>query len=74
MGPATTGQAVPFRVLLDGRPAGDAHGTDVAPTASGTAGQQRTYQLIRQPGAITERPSRSCSLEAGIEAYCFTFG
>ena len=37
-------------VYLDGEPAGDAHGTDVAADGSGTVSDQRTYQLIRQPG------------------------
>jgi thiol-disulfide isomerase/thioredoxin len=74
MGPATAGQAIPYRVLLDGSPVGDAHGTDVSPDGSGIAGQQRTYQLIRQPGPITERRFEIVFAEAGIEAYCFTFG
>jgi len=74
MGPAATGQAIPYRVLLDDRPVGDAHGTDVSPDGSGIARQQRTYQLIRQPGPISERRFEIVFAEAGIEAYCFTFG
>jgi thiol-disulfide isomerase/thioredoxin len=74
MGPTTAGQTIAYRVLLDGRPVGDAHGTDVSPDGSGIAGQQRTYQLIRQPGPITERRFEIVFAEAGIEAYCFTFG
>ena len=46
----------------------------MSPDGSGTAGQQRTYQLIRQPGSITERRFEIVFAEAGIEAYCFTFG
>ena len=46
---------IPFRVSLDGRPATDALGTDVAADGSGIVDDQRTYQLIRQPGAIAER-------------------
>ncbi|HEY7968683.1 MAG TPA: hypothetical protein VID95_01735, partial [Candidatus Limnocylindrales bacterium] len=74
MGPPAKGPAVPYRTLLDGRPVGDAHGTDVSPDGSGTAVQQRTYQLIRQPGPIAERRFEIVFAEAGIEAYCFTFG
>ena len=35
MGPATRGAAIPFRVTLDGRPAGGAYGTDVAADGTG---------------------------------------
>ena len=42
--------------------------------ARGTVDEQRTYQLIRQPGAIAERRFEIEFLEAGVEAYCFTFG
>jgi hypothetical protein len=61
-------------VLLDGRPAADAHGTDVDPGGSGTLTEQRTYQLIRQTGAIEERTFEIEFLDAGVEAFCFTFG
>ena len=74
MGPASREHAVPYRVLLDGRPVGDAHGTDVAPDGSGIVDAQRTYQLVRQPGAIAERRFEIEFLDAGVEAYCFTFG
>jgi thiol-disulfide isomerase/thioredoxin len=74
MGPVTRGASVPFRVSLDGRPATDALGTDVAADGSGIVDTQRTYQLIRQPGAIAERRFEIEFLEAGVEAYCFTFG
>ena len=74
MGPATRGTSVPFRVFLDGRLATDAVGTDVAGDASGIVDAQRTYQLIRQPGAVAERRFEIEFLDAGVEAYCFTFG
>jgi Thioredoxin like C-terminal domain len=32
------------------------------------------HQLIRQPGSIRERTLEITFLEAGAEAYCFTFG
>ena len=74
MGPSTPGASIPFRVYLDGQIAADAHGTDVAPDGSGVLADQRTYQLIRQSGPITERRFEIEFLEAGAEAYCFTFG
>ena len=74
MGPATRGTSARFRVFLDGRLATDALGTDVSPDGSGIVDTQRTYQLVRQPGAIAERRFEIEFLEAGVEAYCFTFG
>ena len=74
MGPAPGRQAIPFRVRLDGLPANAAHGSDVDADGDGTVVEQRTYQLIRQPGPIGERTFEIEFLEAGVEAYCFTFG
>jgi thiol-disulfide isomerase/thioredoxin len=74
MGPAQGRTAVPFRVRLDGLPTIAAHGTDVGADGNGTATEQRTYQLIRQPDPIGERTFEIEFLDAGIEAYCFTFG
>jgi thioredoxin family protein len=51
MGPSSREASIPFRVFLDGQLASDAHGTDVDPDGSGTVSDQRTYQMIRQPGA-----------------------
>jgi thiol-disulfide isomerase/thioredoxin len=74
MGPSTPGASIPFRLLLDGQPADDAHGSDVGPDGSGTVGDQRTYQLIRQPGPIADRLFEIEFQDADVEAYCFTFG
>jgi thiol-disulfide isomerase/thioredoxin len=74
MGPATRGANVPFRVSLDGRPAVDATGSDVTADGAGIVTDQKTYQLIRQQGPIVERLFEIEFLEAGAEAYCFTFG
>jgi len=74
MGPATRGTAVRFRVLIDGKPAGAAHGTDVDDQGSGTVTEQRLFQLIRQPGPISERTLEIEFLDRGIEAFAFTFG
>ena len=49
VGPAAAGTPVRYRVLLDGRPAGPAHGVD---EGLGTVTESRLYQLIRQPGPV----------------------
>ena len=63
-----------FRVLLDGQVARDAHGTDVDAEGNGILDAQRTYQLIRQSGAVADRLFEIEFLDGGVEAYCFTFG
>ena len=74
MGPASRGTSVPFRVSLDGQAPGAAHGFDVDEGGDGTLAEQRLYQLIREPGSVRERRFEIEFLEAGAEAYCFTFG
>jgi hypothetical protein len=74
MGPAARGLSVPFRVLIDGEPPDTAHGTDVDKHGNGTLGEQRLYQLIRQPNRIADRLFEIEFLDSGAEAYCFTFG
>ena len=74
MGPATRGTSVRFRVFLDGQAPGDAHGTDVDEQGHGTVSDQRLYQLIRQPGHIADRQFEIAFLDAGVEAFAFTFG
>jgi thiol-disulfide isomerase/thioredoxin len=74
MGPASMGASIQFRVSLDGQAPDGAHGSDVQPDGSGTLSDQRTYQLIRQPGGIADHRFEIEFLDAGVEAYCFTFG
>jgi thiol-disulfide isomerase/thioredoxin len=74
MGPAIPGTPVRFRVLIDGRPPGDAHGLDVDEDGNGTVTEQRLYQLIRQPKAVIDRQFEIEFLDAGVEAFAFTFG
>ena len=74
MGPARRGTAIRFRVSIDGQPATASHGSDVGADGSGSVTEQRTYQLIRQPSSIAERTFEIEFLDAGVEAYCFTFG
>jgi thiol-disulfide isomerase/thioredoxin len=74
MGPRARGTSVPFRVLVDGEPPGDAHGLDVDEQGRGTVAQQRLYQLIRERGSIDDRTFEITFLAPDVEAYCFTFG
>jgi len=74
MGPAARGTSVRFRVLIDGRPPGAAHGVDVDDQGNGTVTDQRLYQLIRQPKPIADRQFEIEFLDPGVEAFAFTFG
>jgi thiol-disulfide isomerase/thioredoxin len=74
LGPRTPGASIPFRVLVDGESPGDAHGLDVDEEGNGTVVHQRLYQLIREPGSITDRTFEIAFLEPGVEGYVFTFG
>ena len=74
MGPAVRGASVRVRVLIDGQPPRAAHGADVDDQGSGTVTEQRLYQLIRQPGPVTDRTFEITFLDPGVQAYAFTFG
>ena len=66
--------SVRFRVLIDGKPPGAAHGSDVDADGNGTATEQRLYQLIRQPKPIVDRQFEIEFLDPGVEVFSFTFG
>ena len=74
MGPSRPGDPVRFRVSIDGQPPGAAHGLDVDDGGNGTAREQRLYQLVRQPTSIVDRQFVIEFLDAGAEAFAFTFG
>jgi Thioredoxin like C-terminal domain/AhpC/TSA family len=74
IGPPAPGASVPFRVVLDGQPPGDAHGLDVDEQGNGNVSQQRLYQLIRQRRSIADRTVEITFDAPGVEAYAFTFG
>jgi thiol-disulfide isomerase/thioredoxin len=74
MGPAERGTSVRFRVLVDGQPAVAARGLDLDVRGEGTVTEQRLYQLVRQPQPITDRQFEIEFLDAGVEAFAFTFG
>jgi thiol-disulfide isomerase/thioredoxin len=74
MSPRADGHSVRFRLLIDGRPPGAAHGSDVDEQGNGIVTEPRMYQLIRQPGSIADRELEIQFLESGVAAYDFTFG
>ena len=74
LGPGADGKPVRFKVLIDGKAPGEAHGTDVAPDGSGNVTEQRLYQLVRQSGVVTDRTFSIEFLDPGVSAYAFTFG
>jgi thiol-disulfide isomerase/thioredoxin len=74
MTPAAPGSPIRFRVQLDGQPPGAAHGSDVDDQGNGTLTQPRLYQLLRQPGPISDRTFEITFLDPGVQAYAFTFG
>jgi thiol-disulfide isomerase/thioredoxin len=74
MGPVTPKTGVRFRVLINGRPPGAAHGSDVDAAGNGTVAEQRLFQLIRQPKPIADRQFKIEFLDRGAEVFSFTFG
>jgi thiol-disulfide isomerase/thioredoxin len=74
MGPVTRGAPGRFRVLLDGRTPGGAHGADVDDEGHGVVADQRLYQLIRQPPPVAERRFEIEFLTPDVQALVFTFG
>jgi thiol-disulfide isomerase/thioredoxin len=74
MGPERRESPVRFRVSLDGKPPGSAHGVDIDEGGNGKVVEQTVYQLIRQPKPIVDRTFEIEFLDAGVEAFAFTFG
>ena len=74
LGRASAARSVRFRVLLDGKPVGAEHGSDVDAQGYGTVSEQRLYQLIRQHGAIGDHILRIEFAAPGVQAFAFTFG
>jgi thiol-disulfide isomerase/thioredoxin len=65
---------IPFRVLVDGQPPGLSRGVDVDEDGNGLLRHGRLYQLVREHEAVRERTLEITFLQAGAEAYVFTFG
>jgi len=75
LAPTQDGTPVRFRVWLDGKPlpAADA-GSDVGADGSGVVTENRLYQLVRQRGTVGPHRFEIEFLDAGVQAYAFTFG
>jgi hypothetical protein len=67
-------EPIPFRVMLDGEAPGPSHGVDVDEEGNGVLREGRMHQLVRQHDGVRERTLEITFLEAGAEAYSFTFG
>jgi cytochrome c biogenesis protein CcdA/thiol-disulfide isomerase/thioredoxin len=71
---APGGKPVRFRVTLDGAAPGADHGLDTDAGGNGLVKEQRLYQLVRQHGAVRDRTFTIEFLDAGVQAFAFTFG
>lgn len=74
LGPAPDDKPVRFRVQLNGAPPGLDHGVDIDSAGNGVVREQRLYQLIRQSTDVQEQTFTIEFLDAGVQAYSFTFG
>ncbi|MCO5092976.1 cytochrome c biogenesis protein DipZ [Bosea sp. (in: a-proteobacteria)] len=74
LGPGAEGAPIRFRVTIDGAAPGPDHGVDIDADGNGTVTGQRLYQLIRQGGPVKDRSFEIRFLDAGAQAYAFTFG
>jgi len=74
LGPGKDGKPIRFRVLVDGAPPAQDHGTDTNSSGEGTVAGYRLYQLIRQKGKVEDRTFEIQFLDRGVQAYAFTFG
>jgi cytochrome c biogenesis protein CcdA/thiol-disulfide isomerase/thioredoxin len=74
LGPAAESGQVKFRITIDGKPPGDAHGADTDAAGNGVVTDQRLYQLVRQSGEIADHTFEIRFLDPGVQAFAFTFG
>jgi thiol-disulfide isomerase/thioredoxin len=74
LGSQADGRPARFLVLIDGKPPTGAQGIDVDERGNGTIADARLYQLIRQDGPIADRTFEITFIDAGAQAYVFTFG
>ncbi|HEX7866379.1 MAG TPA: cytochrome c biogenesis protein DipZ [Variovorax sp.] len=74
LGPSADGTPVRFRVRIDGAPPLADHGADTDAQGNGIVDAQRLYQLVRQTANEKDRLFEIEFLDAGAQAYAFTFG
>jgi len=72
--PSASGTPVRFRISIDGKPPGGAHGIDTDAQGNGIVTEPRLYQLIRQSGPISEKQFEIEFLDPDVEVHAFTFG
>ena len=73
LGPGKTSRPIRFRTL-DGQAPGKDSGVDIEANGEGVVREQRLYQLIRQSNGVHDRTFTIEFLDAGAEAFAFTFG
>lgn len=74
LGREAGGGPVRFRILIDGKPPLNGHGTDVDAEGAGLVDAHRLYQLVRLPSSAGEHLFEIEFLDPGAHAYAFTFG
>ncbi len=74
LGPAQVGKVVRFRVTMNGAAPGKDSGVDVDANGVGVVREHRLYNLVRQSGPVREAEFVIEFLDAGVDAYSFTFG
>ncbi len=74
LGPGADGKPVRFKVTVDGKAPGDAHGVDTDADGNGTVTGQRLYQLVREAGPVGDHTFEIHFLDPGAQAFAFTFG
>ena len=74
LAPGTPSATVRFRVTIDGEAPGASRGGDIDEQGDGVVSEPRLYQLIRQPGRVSDRTFEITFLDPGVQVYVFTFG
>lgn len=74
LGPGADGKPVRFKVTVDGKAPDDGHGADTDADGNGTVTGQRLYQLVREAGPVGDHTFEIHFLDAGVQAFAFTFG
>jgi hypothetical protein len=74
VGKVAAATSVRFRVRVDGKEPGENHGVDADAQGNGKIAEHRLYQLIRQKGAVEDHTFEIEFLDAGAQAFAFTFG
>ena len=74
LGPDAGRHSIRFQVKIDGKAPGEDHGADTDAQGNGVVDGHRLYQLVRQAHGTKERTFEVRFLDAGVQAYVFTFG